>query len=633
MNKDNKLMMTPVPEVDEEEQLVDKDEQQETDVLAVVEVEEEEEENDENKTPSYVLLPTPENKLCSLSEASLSAPSLTSGRTSPSSSSSHHSFSHDEELYYDQQEDKYDTINNISSFYLADTTPLPTQTKEEEKEKEKEKEEEDVDETDQRYDVQQSSEINRNSLISDVQKLSELNKALMTPQVPHPHLPTIIQQQQQQQQYLTPITSYQPSITSYQMNEYANVNRSSFESITSFSLTNNKDSIKTYRRMASKTMDYNVQYSYAKYLMRLVSFYASNSNNVATIETRIRLQEEAEYWIERLAKMNYAPALYTKGQWHRHCCSSKTAAVFVGSQYKKVSHTKAFKCFQQAAKYGSIEAHYELAEYYMVRKDYKKSITCYQYAASKNHILSLYKLANISMRGLLDQPKNIKQGLIYLRHAADANQPECARSAYDYACILLSDLESIGLDRDPSVFSIYITPDSVAAIYYLKKADKFGLSNATYRLGCMSLAEQSIHSKWEAFKYFSRAAEQKHDGAMIELSKLYKEGISGYLNPHPMLAYEWCLRVAEKGNEMAEYMIGMYYDKGIGIYPDHQKAREWYSKSAAKGYRPAEEILGIQSSSSNNKSTKNQRHYYEESIRLEENSRQVTFAEQNCQIM
>ncbi len=62
----------------------------------------------------------------------------------------------------------------------------------------------------------------------------------------------------------------------------------------------------------------------------------------------------------------------------------------IGSHYKKVNHVKAFKCFQQAAKLGCIEAHYELAEYYVSQKEYKKAISSYQLAASKKHTLALY---------------------------------------------------------------------------------------------------------------------------------------------------------------------------------------------------------------------------------------------------
>lgn len=190
------------------------------------------------------------------------------------------------------------------------------------------------------------------SLVSDVQRLSQLNQALMTPVL---------------------------SKTSSPFETEEEETSSNNTPMTSFSLTHD---IKTYRRMATKTHDKNIQFTYAKYLLQLVASYNNNNNN----GTR-DLQEEAEYWIEKLAKGNHAEALYIKGQWHRHCFGG---LFFVGTQYKKVNHNKAVKCFQQASKLGFTEAHYEMAEYYTFRKEYKKAMTSYRMAAIKNHCLSLY---------------------------------------------------------------------------------------------------------------------------------------------------------------------------------------------------------------------------------------------------
>lgn len=57
-------------------------------------------------------------------------------------------------------------------------------------------------------------------------------------------------------------------------------------------------------------------------------------------------------------------------------------------------------------------------------------------------------MANILLRGLLCQERDVHQGLAFLKEAADGNQgQESARSAYDLACIYASDLESIDLER------------------------------------------------------------------------------------------------------------------------------------------------------------------------------------------
>lgn len=352
----NYKMMTPVEEVEEEDQLFE----------AYVE----EQYNNGTVTSKYLLDPTLHD-----SQLSNKTPSLLSGRTSPSNNDSAPSIDlqttyagdmqqnrHEEHISpqddQDQQQ-KMDTADAISSLNATATdgydygSPLP-----------------------------QSEDV---SLLTDVQKLSRISKALMTPMASSETVPTLATLHQKQQQTPPPVGNIDGRRISSPL------------SVASSSLTHDKDSIKTYRRMATKTHDRNTQFTYTKYLMQLVSSYASmNDLDDETKDVRNRLQEEAEYWIDKLAKSNFAGALYIKGLWHRHCCDRKMADLFVGSQYKKVNHAKAFKCFLQAAKYGSIEAHYKLAEYWMVRKEYKKSIANYEYAASKNHILSLYVRTSVS---------------------------------------------------------------------------------------------------------------------------------------------------------------------------------------------------------------------------------------------
>ncbi|KAI9278103.1 hypothetical protein BY458DRAFT_503885 [Sporodiniella umbellata] len=419
-----------------------------------------------------------------------STPSLKSGQTSPSLTDS-------------PVQDTREILDDVSILNLGPVVPVP-------------------------FSATQP-EVTPDSLSFDVQNLSQMNEALMTPTL-HPT------KQEENPFVISPVPT-----------------------MTSFSLTHDKASIKTFRRMATKTHDPQTQFTYAKYLIQLVSFYTNNNQtdnqavSVASAETRDRLQEEAEYWIDKLSKSNHSEALYIKGHWHRF---GKTT---IGSQYKKVNHLKAFKCFQQSAKLGCIEAHYELAEYYVSQKEYKKAISSYTLAASKKHVLALYKMANILLRGLLSQEKDIHQGLMYLKEAADAgNTQDSARSSYDLACIYACDLESIDLERNTILSSLLSETQFPLAIEYFKKANNIGMSIAAFRLGKIYEHGQLGIQKdlCEAYRYYTRASEMKCHEAMIELSRMYKEGIPGYLNTHPVMAYKWCLYATEGGNETAEYMLG-----------------------------------------------------------------------------
>lgn len=177
--------------------------------------------------------------------------------------------------------------------------------------------------------------------------------------------------------------------------------------------------------------------------------------------------------------------------------------------------------------------------------------------------------------------------------------------------------------------------DFRTAIHYLRIAEEFGFVNAGFRLGeIYKNGEKGTHiDLWKAYHFFAKAASQKHEGAMIELSKLYRSGIPGCLKSQPNLAFQWCLQAANSGNEVAEYLIGTYCEAGIGVYPDYNQAVEWYKKSANKEYGPAQEKLNPGASKKqqyvNEKGINNKR-YYQQSIRITE---EKSKAEQNCRIM
>lgn len=155
-------------------------------------------------------------------------------------------------------------------------------------------------------------------------------------------------------------------------------------SIASFSLTHNKDAIKTYRRMASKTKNMDIQMTYAKYLLEIARLYGS-SDKKGNNETRERLLSEAGYWIDRLAKHGKAEALYIKGKWHMQPDKEDCAQA-----YQRPQPLKAFKCLQAAAKAGWVEAYYDLARYRKARGEYNQAVTCYKIASSKGHTLATY---------------------------------------------------------------------------------------------------------------------------------------------------------------------------------------------------------------------------------------------------
>ncbi|KAG0188542.1 hypothetical protein DFQ28_004725 [Apophysomyces sp. BC1034] len=357
-------------------------------------------------------------------------------------------------------------------------------------------------------------------------------------------------------------------------------------SIASFSLTHDKEVLKTYRRMAIKTRSRDIQMTYTKYLLEIAQLYdqGNSAAKVTTTGTQRRLLAEAGYWINRLAKSGHPEALFIQGRWHMYGPPTS-------SEQHKVQVQKAVRCFKEAAKAGWVDAHYEMAQYWKNRRAFGKAVASYQIAASKGHTLATYKLAKILLRGRWGQRKDVKQGMAYLQQAADVSDGTSAEPAFVLSCVY-ADEPDRSYQR-PNRDSLMEHKDVALAIKYLSKASRHGLKDAIHRLG--QIYEQGLldqpRSPAQGLQYYTKAAEEGHVYAMLDLSRLYVQGIPGHLVCQPNLGFRWCQRAAEKGLAKAEYVLGTYYEDGVGVHPDYSRALEFFNKAASKDYLLAAEKL------------------------------------------
>ncbi|CEP18499.1 hypothetical protein [Parasitella parasitica] len=388
-------------------------------------------------------------------------------------------------------------------------------------------------------------------------------------------------------------------------------------SIASCSLVTIRSNIKLYRRMAIKTGNRDTQLSYAKYLLQISKLYdkhntskpvsmATNDANLTAsnkkrlqetpAQTRHRLLSEAGYWIERLAKAGEPEALFIQGRWY---LLGPQAEDCVLKEYEKVQDAKAFRCFVKASKSGWTEAHYELAHLWKRRGNFAKAVQCYERGAREQHTLSIYKMAKILLRGQLKKKKDLIRGMDYLKQAADMNDSACAEPAFVLGCIYANEFERIGIQRyvDEGVKTPICDTKEKAnnslALEYLKKSAYYGYPDAIYFMGQVSEKGMlgQLPDAWLAYQHYVRAADVDHAGAMLDLSRIYCQGISGLLAIQKDIAFKWCKRSADLGFDQAEYVLGKYYEDGIGVTPDFPRALEYFGKAAAKGYPLAAEKL------------------------------------------
>jgi hypothetical protein len=73
----------------------------------------------------------------------------------------------------------------------------------------------------------------------------------------------------------------------------------------------------------------------------------------------------------------------------------------------------------------------------------------------------------------------------------------------------------------------------------------------------------------------------------------FKTGMDAYLRSDYATALREWQPLAEQGQAIAQYQIGLLYANGKGVVKDDAKARQWYEKAAVQGHTEAQVNLGV----------------------------------------
>ncbi|RYG63934.1 sel1 repeat family protein [archaeon] len=132
---------------------------------------------------------------------------------------------------------------------------------------------------------------------------------------------------------------------------------------------------------------------------------------------------------------------------------------------------------------------------------------------------------------------------------------------------------------------IGITRSSEQAVEWLKKAGNNGLILAQCRLGdyyCkpvnkpflrINIKEEDTASYW-----YRKAADQNFSPAQFFMGRFSELGENG-VQQNDSAAASWYRKAADRGHQLACYHLGLCYENGIGVHPDHAEAERWYRKS------------------------------------------------------
>ncbi|KAL9084849.1 MAG: hypothetical protein Q9159_005012 [Coniocarpon cinnabarinum] len=251
---------------------------------------------------------------------------------------------------------------------------------------------------------------------------------------------------------------------------------------------------------------------------------------------------------------------------------------------------EAFTLYQSAGKAGHPQAAYRTAvccemgpeEGGGTKRDLTKAVQWYRHAASLGDGPAMFKLGMISLRGLLEQPRNYSEAVSWLQKAADKADENSPHAVHELG-ILYEGSENAGaVPRDDTRALQLFTKG--AKLSYRASQYKLGHAWEYGALGCPIDARNSII-------WYTRAAAQGEHNSELALSGWYLTGAEGILEHNDTEAYLWARKAASSGLPKALFALGYYTEVGIGCTRSLEESKRWYGKAAAAGFDKARQRM------------------------------------------
>ena len=300
----------------------------------------------------------------------------------------------------------------------------------------------------------------------------------------------------------------------------------------------------------------------------------SDEGGKADPMTKNRNRERYNSEAQKIARQ-LSDAGYPDGQFYLADSISSSA---IGLSFDA---REAFTLYQTAAKANHAQAAYRTAvcceigaeEGGGTRRDLSRAIQWYQRAANLGDAPAMFKLGMISLRGLLEQPKNPKEAIDWLNKACDHADTANPHALHEMA-ILYEGIETPGLvPRDESRALQLFTQGG--KLGYKHSQCKLGQAWEYGSLGCPIEARNSI-------VWYTRAAAQGEHNSELALSGWYLTGSEGILEQSDVEAYLWAKKAADARLPKALFALGYFTEVGIGCQRSLEEAKKWYGKAAGE---------------------------------------------------
>lgn len=247
----------------------------------------------------------------------------------------------------------------------------------------------------------------------------------------------------------------------------------------------------------------------------------------------------------------------------------------------EVDNKEAYSLYHAAAKSNHPQAAYRVAvcceigheEGGGTKRDPIKAVQWYRRAATLGDTPAMYKMGMIQVKGLLGQTKNPREGVNWLKRAAEKADEENPHALHELALMY----------SQASPNDIVLKDEAYAKQFFYQAAE-LGYKFSQFRLaaayeyglmGCPVDPRQSII-------WYTHAAAQGEHQSELALSGWYLTGSEGNLQQSDTEAYLWARKAATAGLAKAEYAMGYFTEVGIGVTSNLDDAKRWYWRAAGE---------------------------------------------------
>jgi uncharacterized protein len=284
-------------------------------------------------------------------------------------------------------------------------------------------------------------------------------------------------------------------------------------------------------------------------------------------------------------------------------------------------YEKAYNLVLPLAQQGNPIAQFNLGALYSngqgVTQDFKEAIKWFQLAAKQEYPNAQYSLGLRYMQGQ-GVAQDFKEAIKWFRRAEENGFTkargliEVIQKAQEHKTSTSEILEAGVNELIKDGIDAAQSGDFKTAHKIFSKYAKLGFAKAQYFLGAMHFnGDGVVENIKEATKWWKLAAEQGNADAQKLLDQLQKEkgkqkrgstaigtveelknAKDAYIRKDYKTAYKLLLPLAEQGEVVAQYRLGVMYRKGLGVPQDDKEAIKWYRLAAEQGHPEAQYQVG-----------------------------------------